>query len=174
MKFAKAHAALPIAVALLAGVPLLSGHVRAAPDKSADEKAPGDLKSLEGAWNVDAMEWGRGSLPKELMEGYKFVFAGNKLTWQAAIGMTSRNGKIFASDGTFPCDFKIDPSKKPKEIDITLHLKQGDRTVLGIYEIKGDALKVCFFDSKSGRRPTEFATKEGLNIGLITLTRAKK
>src|SRR5205823_5067930 len=67
-----------------------------------------DLELLQGTWNIDTMEWGGQALPKELMNGYKFVFAGNKLTWNAAIGMMSKGSKITASDGTFPCDFKID------------------------------------------------------------------
>jgi uncharacterized protein (TIGR03067 family) len=134
-----------------------------------------DLESLVGTWNIDTMGWGDDSLPKELMKGYKFVFAGNKLTWEAAVGMTTKaGGKITANDGAFPCDFKIDPSKKPKEIDITLHLKQGDRTYLGIYEIKGDALKVYYYVRETGRRPTEFSSKDEPRIGFITLTRAKK
>jgi RNA polymerase sigma factor (sigma-70 family) len=133
-----------------------------------------DLESLAGTWNIDTMGWSDKTLPKELMKGYKFVFAGNKLTWEAALGMTKRAGKIYATDGAFPCDFKIDPSKKPKEIDITLHLKQGDRTVLGIYEIKGDALKVCYYASRTGRRPTEFSINDDPNIAYINLTRAKK
>src|SRR5262245_17877078 len=153
MRFARIHAALPVAVALLAGVPLLSqqGDARATPGESAQEKDPAavllaqgdkgggkkDLESLQGTWNIDTIGWTGKDLPKELTKGYKFVFAGNKLTWDAAIGMMSKGGKITAIDGTFPCDFKIDPSKKPKQIDITIHLKQGDATFLGIYEIKG-------------------------------------
>ena len=123
------------------------------------------------------MGWGGKSLPKELMTGYKFVFAGTKLTWDGAIGMTNRTGKITATDGVFPCDFKIDPGQDPKQIDITLHLekiKGGDPTVLGIYEIKGDTLKVYYLSSRTGRRPSEFATKDNPNIGYIVLTRAKK
>ena len=120
------------------------------------------------------MEWGSKSLPKDLMNGYKFVFAGNKLTWDAAIGMNSRGGKISALDGKFPCEFKIDAVKEPKEIDITLQLPKGDRPLLGIYEIKGDTLKVCYVGGNTGRRPAEFATKEGVNSGYIVLSRAKK
>jgi uncharacterized protein (TIGR03067 family) len=110
------------------------------------------------------------------MKVYKFVFDGNKLTWNAAIGAMSRAGKVTARDGTFPCDFKLDPAKEPKQIDITLHLEKGkkDATLLGIYEVKGDTLKVCYFGSKSGKRPTEFSTGDDLTAGLIVLTRAKK
>ena len=148
---------------------------RVQPEGAGDSKTVDkDLEPLQGTWNIDTMEWGAKGLPKELMNGYKFVFAGNKLTWEGAIGMTSRAGKVTAIDGAFPCDFKIDSGKEPKQIDITLHHKQGDRTVLGIYEIKGDTLKVCYFASNTGRRPAELSTKGGQNIGSITLTRAKK
>ncbi len=133
-----------------------------------------DLESLAGTWNIDTMGWGNNSVPKELMKGYKFVFAGNELTWEAALSMMGRGGKITANDGAFPCDFKIDPSKKPKEIDITLHQKQVDHTFLGIYEIEGDALKVCYYVRETGRRPTEFSSKDEPKIGFITLTRAKQ
>jgi uncharacterized protein (TIGR03067 family) len=154
---------------------LLKKEAKAQPDGAGVPKTGAkDLESLQGTWNIDTMEWGGKRLPKELMSGYKFVFAGNKLTWDAAIGMQSRGGKVSAIDGAFPCDFTIDQGKEPKQIDITLHLKQGDRTVLGIYEIKGDTLRVCNFASNTGKRPAEFSTKDGQNIGYIVLTRAKK
>jgi uncharacterized protein (TIGR03067 family) len=112
------------------------------------------------------------------VKGYKFVFDGNKLTWEGAISMTSRRDKIAAVDGAFPCDIKIDPGQEPKQIDITLHLQstnKGDLTRLGIYEIKGDTLKVCYYALNNGRRPPEFSTKGGFNsVGYIVLTRAKK
>ena len=78
------------------------------------------------------------------------------------------------NDGPTSCDFKIDPGKEPKQIDITLHLNRGDVTVLGIYEIKGDTLKVCYFHSKTGKRPADFSTKDDPNVAHIVLTRAKK
>src|SRR5947208_4749607 len=133
---------------------LLKKAAKAQPDGAGGPRTGAkDLELLQGTWNIDTMAWGGKSLPKELMSGYKFVFAGNKLTWQGAIGMQSVMGKVTAIDGTFPCDFKIDPDKEPKQIDITLQLKKGDRTVLGIYEIKGDTLQVWYFGSNTGKRP---------------------
>ncbi len=140
----------------------------------AEQKGDKDLEALQGTWNVDSQEWGGKALPKELMKGYKFVFEGNKLTWDAAVGLMSKMGVITPIDGHFPCEFKIDSGKELRQIDITLHLKKGDATVLGIYEIKGDTLKICYFTSKTGKRPTEFGTGDNLNIGSVTLTKAKK
>src|SRR5258708_35962609 len=149
-------------------IELLKKEAKAQPDGAGGPKTGAkDLELLQGTWNIDTMAWGGKSLPKELMNGYKFVFAGSKLTWDGAIGMQSNGGKVTAIDGAFPCDFKIDPGKEPKQIDITLHLTKGDRTVLGIYEIKGDTLKVCYFASKTGKRPVEFSTNDNLSVGLI-------
>lgn len=133
-----------------------------------------ELDALAGTWTVDTHEFGTDNLPKELMKGYKFVFAGDKLSGEAAIGMTKKAGRYYPMEGTFPCDFKIDPGKTPKEIDLTMHLKQGDRTVLGIYEIKDDGLKLCIYNSDNGRRPIEFSNKDDRKILLVTLIRAKK
>src|SRR2546430_12702681 len=125
-------------------IELLKKAAKAQPDGAGGPKTGAkDLELLKGTWNIDTMEWRGKSLPKELMNGYKFVFAGNKLTWDGAIGMQSVMGKVTPIDGKFSCDFKIEPGKEPKKIDVTLHLMKGDRTVLGIYEIKGDTLKVC-------------------------------
>lgn len=145
MNLARIHTVLPIIAALLGGAAispqaLALGQPAAATGDKADGKK--DLESLAGTWNVDRQGWGDTSLLKELLKGYQFVFAGGKLTWDAAIGMMSKGGKISAIEGAYTCDFKIDPSQKPKHIEITVHLKQGDRTLLGIYEIKGDTLKV--------------------------------
>ena len=95
-------------------------------------------------------------------------------TWEGAIGMTSTMGKIHVVDGAYPCEIKIDPGKEPKQIDILKKDKKGERTILGIYEIKGDTLKVCFYASDTGRRTIELSTNDNRSVGLIVLTRAKK
>lgn len=134
-----------------------------------------DLEMLSGTWNIDSMEWGGKGMPKDLMSGYKFAFDGNKLMWEGAIGMMSRAGKISAiDDALHPGEFKIDAGQDPKQIDITIQIKKSEKTLLGIYEIKGDTLKICYYTNNNGRRPTVLASKEGGNMGLIVLTRAKK
>jgi uncharacterized protein (TIGR03067 family) len=64
--------------------------------------------------------------------------------------------------------FKIDPTKTPKHIDVSSVDAKGKATNLpGIYELKGDVLKLCFpfpFGGridKLGKRPTEFGSKKG-------------
>ena len=63
---------------------------------------------------------------------------------------------------------KLDPSTKPKSIDI-IEEKKPDP---GIYELDDDLLKIC--SMKSGDRPKEFkSTKENKAI-IIELKRVKK
>ena len=47
------------------------------------------------------------------------------------------------------------------------------KTLVGIYEVKGDELKVCHGDPGADR-PKEIASKEGSGLSLITLKRVKK
>ncbi|HEX3147153.1 MAG TPA: TIGR03067 domain-containing protein [Gemmataceae bacterium] len=144
-------------------------------DADGGKTAAKELELLRGTWNIDSMEWGSKGLPKDLMGGYKFVFDGNKLIWEGAIGMMSRAGRVSAiDDAVHNCEFKIDASQEPKQIDITLQANKRERTFRAIYEIKGDTLKICYFANDKGRRPAEFVTKEGVNTGLIVMTRAKK
>jgi uncharacterized protein (TIGR03067 family) len=56
---------------------------------------------------------------------------------------------------------KLDPSRSPKTLDVTVTegLNKG-AVILGIYEISGDTLKVCF-DPEGKKRPTEFKSASG-------------
>jgi uncharacterized protein (TIGR03067 family) len=62
---------------------------------------------------------------------------------------------------------KIDSSKKPKHMDLTIKEAEGeiekfkDQTALAIFELDGDTLKWCAAEPGSDSRPTEFPDKEG-------------
>jgi uncharacterized protein (TIGR03067 family) len=68
--------------------------------------------------------------------------------------------------------YKLDPTKTPKHIDLATRDDKGNRTTLpGIYELKGDKLKVCFpfpFEGKFDKieRPKQFGSKRGENAVL--------
>lgn len=71
--------------------------------------------------------------------------------------------------------FKLDPSKRPKEFNMTA--LTGDykgSTNPGIYQLEGDILRLCMSDDHENKeRPKEFASKEGSELVLLTLIRAK-
>jgi uncharacterized protein (TIGR03067 family) len=62
--------------------------------------------------------------------------------------------------------FKLDPSKKPKQIDLEIMEGQPNK---GIYSLEGDTLKLCVSEDENEDRPTEFATKPGTKIVLIEM-----
>jgi uncharacterized protein (TIGR03067 family) len=69
---------------------------------------------------------------------------------------------------------KLDPSKSPKAIDVTMTggLNKG-AVMLGIYEISGDTLKVCF-DPEGKKRPAEFKSAPGSQTFVAVHKRVKK
>jgi uncharacterized protein (TIGR03067 family) len=66
---------------------------------------------------------------------------------------------------------KIDPTKKPKTIDLSSPQGQAMRLSQGIYLLEGDDLKIC--QSRAGARPTEFKTGAGNATTLMILKRIK-
>ena len=70
---------------------------------------------------------------------------------------------------------KVDTSKTPRQIDMTpSEGPNKGQTALGIYEVKGDEVHICFTRPGGKDRPTELASKEGSGLTLITLKRVKK
>lgn len=105
-----------------------------AEDKPAKGKT--DLDSLQGVW-VDAKD--------------VWVIRGNVI--RAYNSPSSSGSKL---------EFKIDPSKEPKQIDFDSGRSGMD---YGIYEVKGDAFKYCVADRSSrkvNQRPVEFNKVEGV------------
>ena len=84
-----------------------------------------------------------------------------------------KTGDVVQVKGTF----KIDVTKEPKAIDMTVTGGQveGDKgkMVRGIYQVDGKMLKWCAADPDNETRPTEFATKAGTKHSLITYKKDK-
>jgi len=69
--------------------------------------------------------------------------------------------------------FKLDASKKPKTIDAATTVGGRELTLLGIYELDQDTLKLCF--APPGKpRPTDFTSKKGSEHRLSVWEREKK
>ena len=110
--------------------------------------AADDKKDLDGKWVVVSVE--RDGKPWAAMKGAIRVNNGDKYI------LTPKEGKAV------PGTFKIDPTKKPKTIDMTpTEGNFKDKTLLGIYELDGDTLKICFAEPGK-ERPTDFTSKAGM------------
>ena len=148
---------LVVGLFLAAAVPL------AVAGDAKDEAIKKDRMKFEGTWQVVSLE-----------------IDGNKAEEQDAKKITVVNeadgkwrlevdGKVIAR-GTS----EIDPTKKPKAIDLTE--TEGDdkgKTALGIYEVGDDERKVCY--AKAGmERPDDFSAPAGSGRILAVLKRLKK
>ncbi len=116
---------------------------------------------MEGTWKVESAEAGGKPVESEELKAIIVKITGERYE------LTSKD-KVDA--GTL----KLDETKKPKTMDATD--TEGDdsgKVVKAIYELTGDTLKVCYA-LDGGERPTEFATKEGSSVLMLTYKREKK
>jgi uncharacterized protein (TIGR03067 family) len=122
-----------------------------------------DKKDIQGTWTVVSAVRSGEKEPEDAVKKLGYVIKDDTITML-------KDGKDV---GTYT--FKLDAAKSPKAIDATLQLGHGltERPALGIYELKGDELKLCFAQGK-GARPTEFASKPRSEHNLIVLKREKK
>jgi uncharacterized protein (TIGR03067 family) len=130
----------------------------------ADDRADVDkeLKKFHGVWTFESAEAGGKKTPADELKGLTVTFAGDTYT--------VRKGDEVIQAGTQ----KLDPSKSPKAIDVTVTegLNKG-AVMLGIYEIDGDTLRVCF-DEGGKKRPTEFKSAAGSETFVNVHKRAKR
>jgi uncharacterized protein (TIGR03067 family) len=137
---------------------ILLGTAFAAVGVAAGGDAKKDLKRLTGTWAVESAIKGGKALPEDEIAKVRFKFDGEKVTFKE--GDKEEEGTI-----------KIDPSKKPKHIDVTLKGKTHE----GIYRfLKGGKLTVCVAVGDGEARPTKFESPEGSKIILVVLKREKK
>ena len=125
-----------------------------AADKAKPNVAEGDKDKIQGSWTVVAMvQRGKNRPEKAIREiQLRLTFAGEKMTFTSAFHEKEDTDNVF----------KLDPTKTPKEIDLTFEF--GKKPSKGIYELDGDTLRICM----STERPATFSTK-GKGDETITL-----
>ncbi len=98
--------------------------------------------------------------PAEIVDSLKFHFKANSMT------------VVPSEPGFTYFEFRIDPNAKPASFDL-IHADGANKgkTRKGIYELKGDRLKICF--GNSVERPTDFSTKTDSGRAMYTLVREK-
>lgn len=112
-----------------------------------------NASELEGVWIAQSMESGGKTAPPEAIALLRFTFKGEEL----AIRGNSKGDP--AREETVR--FTSVPTTSPKQFDF---VDPNGRAILGIYDIKGEVLSVCFRRGP-GERPASFKT-EG-EVGLV-------
>lgn len=139
---------MPLAIlwaALTAAVPAQEGAAKPDPNKE-------DLKKLQGKWKPvsyeqDGKKQNIGDLESWLIRGQ-------------VLELLEVNGNLFGK-----MEIRIDATKTPKELDIIL-LGEGKLTLLSIYSLDGDDLKVCLPNTNKRDRPRDFATQPKQSVTL--------
>jgi uncharacterized protein (TIGR03067 family) len=121
-----------------------------------------DCKRMEGTWRATALIVNGETFTQENASALTVVNGGDG-TW------IIRDRGTEKSKGTST----IDPTKKPKTIDITPSGGQDkDMTYLGIYELGENSRKVCIAPPGRGR-PKDFTSTPGNERILVTFERVK-
>lgn len=130
----------------------------------ADDKGQveNELKKFHGTWVFESVEAGGQKAPADQLKGVTITFEGDTYV--------VKKGDELIQGGRQ----KLDPSKTPKAIDVTITEGPNKGAVmLGIYEIDADTLKVCF-DEEGKKRPTEFKSPAGSQTFVNVHKRVKK
>lgn len=132
----------------------------------ADEPKPGmfqleqsDHAKLQGTWKAEKMVFDGANLLGGEVGKLTIEFKGLK-------AVPRFDGRI-EKEG----DFKLNTGRKPKAVTVAF---AGGPRLLGIYDITGDTLKLCFSILQDGSRPTKFEAPSGSQSVLLVLKRQKK
>jgi uncharacterized protein (TIGR03067 family) len=140
---------------LLGGVGLVL--LVAAAEPADDVKA--ELEKFQGEWVMASGTRDGKDLPAAEAAKMTRVIKGDQFVLMS-------DGKEVAKGS-----FKVDPTKKPKTIDVR-RAEEGAKPVLGIYELDGGTQKVCI-GAPGKDRPTAFESKEGSG-NLLSVWKRKK
>ena len=121
---------------------------------AADDAAEEYLKKLQGEWVLVSFKKEGEDLPAKAIEATRLTVKGEQWLYKSDIGEWSTT-------------FKIDPSKTPKTIDMTIGTGKTARRQRGIYKIDGDTLTICRAAGRGDEeRPKEFP---GDHKGLVLI-----
>jgi uncharacterized protein (TIGR03067 family) len=107
--------------------------------------------ALQGAWTFEFQELSGERLPDAQLRSAILVFEGDRFTVTAGGELVHR--------GTLQ---NIDPVQKAMDAHVAEGLAAGT-TMLGVYELDGDTLRVCF-DMEGRQRPIDVMSPTGPGV----------
>jgi RNA polymerase sigma factor (sigma-70 family) len=150
--------------ALAAGPPNAS---KTPPGKEAD-KPRTDKDLLQGTWEFVSLTQGGQTLQREDFGDKNAPIKAITFIGDRWVGVVVNTGS--GKEVEFKGDFKLDPSRKPKEIDL-IQEEADPRPTPSLYELDGDSLRLCFPGRPGQERPSRLESKEGESCLLVTYKR---
>ena len=146
---------------VILGLPCLFAALTTGTAGAQDDAAKKELKKLEGTWATVSIEAaGQKVTDEDKIKTRKLTTKGDKYT-------------LKVGDETVEGTIDINPTKKPKTIDVKpASGSNKGKTLLGIYKLDGDGLKICL--APPGKdRPTAFTTAAENGHQLVVYKREK-
>ncbi len=138
---------------------LVAGALIAAEAKKDAPKKDADL--MQGSWTMTEATKNGESAGEDKLKEIKVAFKGAMFT-------------VTTGDETHEVPFKLDSKKKPKAIDASpTSGPYKDKTLLGIYDVSADQLKLCFAEPGKDR-PAEFKSEADSGHVLLIMKRNKE
>lgn len=121
-----------------------------------------DAKSLEGVWKPVSAELGGQAMPPAVVKAITLTI--DKYTYMVTV-----EGEM-PDKGTLSLNSKA----KPKRMAITgTDGPNRGKTILSIYELKGDTIRICY-DLSGQKYPAAFKSMKGTQLFLVNYRREKK
>ncbi|MGE3805623.1 MAG: TIGR03067 domain-containing protein [Gemmataceae bacterium] len=140
--------------------PLLTLAALLVPVDAADD-AKKTQEQLQGTWRIKEMVLSGRTTPAEKLEKAVMVFKDDTMT-------------LTDGDRKRAFRFKLDPSKKPAEIEVTaIGGTFNDQKATGIYELKDGSLKLCLPNKPGLGAIKEFSAPEGSQQAYFVLEKMK-
>jgi uncharacterized protein (TIGR03067 family) len=129
----------------------------------ATEPPTGDTRDLQGTWQIVELEANGAKKSAEEIQGWKVIFENDEM-W--VVKPSGKDPKL---------QFKLDPTKGPKTIDLIVQEgKDKGKVAPGIYAFGNGQLRLCInIFGHLSFRPREFKTQEGDGVGFATLKRVE-
>lgn len=119
-----------------------------------------DIRSLQGVWQAQSGSKNGESFSRDLVARSKLIINDGELTMKGARG----------KDSTEIFNYRIDSTKSPKHLDF-ISVTDMRRSLLAIYELDGDELKICLLGNNE--RPENFQDVSGESKSIIVFKKAK-
>lgn len=127
-------------------------------------EAKKDLAKLQGTWETVSLNYNGKDFPADGSGSFRFVFKGDQITVTGNKAIQKEYARI---------KFKLDPATTPRLVDLTVSAgSQLNAAMEGIYEIKGDELRLCV-KVFGKERPLEFDAPAGASVALLVMKRAE-
>jgi len=123
-----------------------------------------DAQDLQGEWQVIDFQT-KGIAVREMKNHHSIFRNDERIEFDFGRNWHSQESHT---------QFRLDPAKSPKQIDIVIHWRDPDwkdLTLLGIYSLDRERLTVC--TNNQGKRPTEFQSTNENGNTLSTYQRVK-